>query len=41
MNKIVWLLVLSPYLLLAWLRLVRLPLRKKPKDIPTASETVL
>ncbi len=29
MNKIVWLLAFSPYLLLWWLRLVRLPLRKK------------
>ncbi len=28
MNKTVWLLALSPYLLLWWLRLVRLPLRQ-------------
>jgi hypothetical protein len=41
MNKIVWLLVLSPYLLLIWLRLVRLPLRKRPADTPTPSESVL
>jgi len=29
MNKTVWLLTLSPYLLLWWLRLVRLPLRQR------------
>ena len=28
-NKIVWLIGLAPYLLVMWMRLLRLPLRKK------------